>query len=262
MFFHPHTEAEIVSLKNYLQEKAAASKEDALDSWIRMVATNRLTGHSPGFFSVYTLPPNQAISPASQKRINVRRKQQPEYRNSRALILKKSKSLLKGLSPATILQLDDIGKRAVFLTKDARTTHEIADETVRLTVTSPPFLDVVQYADDNWLRYWFNNIPADQVAKQITMARTIDDWLKVMAAVFHELYRITQKGGWLAFEVGEIKKGQVKLEDYIVPLGLQAGFDCEAILINQQTFTKTSNIWGIANNAKGTNTNRIAIFRK
>ena len=27
-----------------------------------MVALNRLTGHSPGFFSVYTLPPNQATS--------------------------------------------------------------------------------------------------------------------------------------------------------------------------------------------------------
>ena len=30
--------------------------------WVRMVAVNRLTGHSPGFFSVYTLPPNQAVS--------------------------------------------------------------------------------------------------------------------------------------------------------------------------------------------------------
>ena len=26
-----------------------------------MVATNRLTGHSAGFLSVYTLPPNQAM---------------------------------------------------------------------------------------------------------------------------------------------------------------------------------------------------------
>ena len=34
----------------------------AVDDWIRMVCLNRLTGHSAGFFSVYTLPPNQAVS--------------------------------------------------------------------------------------------------------------------------------------------------------------------------------------------------------
>ena len=54
----------------------------------------------------------------------------------------------------------------------------------------------------------------------------------------------------------------MKLEEYVVPLGLKAGFDCEGIMINQQSFTKTANIWGISNNTKGTNTNRIVILRK
>ena len=43
-----------------------------MDDWIRMVALNRLTGHSAGFFSVYTLPPNQAVSVKSQRKINER----------------------------------------------------------------------------------------------------------------------------------------------------------------------------------------------
>ncbi len=67
--------------------------EDAADRWIRMVATNRLTGHSKGFFSVYTLPPNQAASAQNQLRINSTRGQAPEYRDTRALILKKSRQL-------------------------------------------------------------------------------------------------------------------------------------------------------------------------
>jgi hypothetical protein len=29
-------------------------------------------------------------------------------------------------------------------------------------------------------------------------------------------------------------------------------------MVNQQEFTKTANCWGVRNNAKGTNTNRIA----
>jgi len=39
MFYHPKTESEIVTLRNYLSEK---KEEDDIDRWIRMVATNRL----------------------------------------------------------------------------------------------------------------------------------------------------------------------------------------------------------------------------
>ena len=34
------------------------------------------------------------------------------------------------------------------------------------------------------------------------------------------------------------------------------------VLINDQKFTKTANCWGVDNMAKGTNTNRIVLFRK
>jgi hypothetical protein len=50
MFYHQQTEYELVSLRSYLQEKTSDGDADHLDDWIRMVATNRLTGHSPGFF--------------------------------------------------------------------------------------------------------------------------------------------------------------------------------------------------------------------
>jgi hypothetical protein len=63
MFYHADTEAELRTLRSYLIERHQGGKEDDLDRWIRMVATNRLTGHSPGFFSVYTLPPQ----PGSQR---------------------------------------------------------------------------------------------------------------------------------------------------------------------------------------------------
>jgi len=262
MFYHPETESEIVSLRVYLNERRESHREDALDLWIRMVATNRLTGHSSGFFSVYTLPPNQAVSQERQRKINEKRKQKPEYRDTRKLILKKTGSLTKDMSDQTSRQLRHIGSNARFLTQDARCTSEIQSHSVQLTVTSPPFLNVVQYAEDNWLRCWFNAIDPDEIAPKITMSKKIEDWCDVMGQVFEELFRITKPGGYVAFEVGEVRGGNVKLEEYVVPLGLKAGFDCESIMINQQTFTKTANIWGISNNTKGTNTNRIVILRK
>jgi len=262
MFYHPDTEKEIVSLRTYLQNRKSGCRDDMLDRWIAMVATNRLTGHSTGFFSVYTLPPNQAVSQKSQQRINLKRRQEPEYRTTHRIILNKSKSLLRRVSDAEIKSLMRAGKKAMLLTGDARSTPEIQDDAVQLTVTSPPFLDIVQYRDDNWLRCWFNGLEADTVGRSITMARTIEEWTRVMGAVFEELYRITRKGGFVAFEVGEVRKRTIRLEEHVVPLGIAAGFSCPCVVINQQQFTKTSNIWGVDNMASGTNTNRIVVFKK
>jgi len=94
------------------------------------------------------------------------------------------------------------------------------------------------------------------------MCPTVEEWSKVMGDVFKELFRITKSGGWVAFEVGEVRKGKINLDKHVVPIGIEAGFVCKAILINLQKFTKTSNIWGIDNNTFGTNTNRIVLFRK
>jgi len=262
MFFHPETEAEIVSLQKYLSKRKKDRKEDRIDRWIRMVATNRLTGHSSGFFSVYTLPPNQATQPKSQIRINRLRKQTPEYRNIKNIILKKTRTLLNRVSEQEFENLAAIRLRARFLSTDSRRTSHIKSGTIQLTVTSPPFLNIVQYSSDNWLRCWFNKIDDKATAPKITMSRTIDEWRGVMGGVFNELFRITKPGGYVAFEVGEVQNGTMKLEEHVIPLGGDAGFRCDAIIINKQEFTKTANIWGIQNNESGTNTNRIVLFQK
>jgi len=262
MFYYPDTESEIVSLRNYILEKEKNNKLTKLDKWIRMVATNRLTGHSKGFFSVYTMPPNQAVSQKRQIKINEKRNQKPEYRNVKKLIIRKTISLIKDISILQRKTLKQIHNTAIFLNNDARETKTIPDNFVQLTVTSPPFLNIVQYAKDNWLRGWFNGINIQEIEKKITMSKTIEQWTDVMQKVFNELYRITKKKGHVAFEVGEVKNGEIKLDEYVVPLGINSGFTPIGIIINNQEFTKTANIWGVKNNNKGTNSNRIVLLKK
>ena len=262
MFYHPATEYEIAVLTNYLKTREDSGNSDRIDDWIRMTATNRLTGHSKGFFSVYTLPPNQAVSIESQIKINEKRSQIPEYRDVAALILKKSRNLIKSLTAADMENLKTAGSTARFLTRDACDTHEIAPSSVTLTVTSPPFLNIVQYSADNWLRCRFNSLDAREIGEKITMSSSLAEWCGTMQAVFDELYRITVSGGWVAFEVGEVRKGEVRLDESVIPLGHKSGFECAGVLINEQDFTKTSQIWGISNKKRGTNTNRIVVFYK
>lgn len=262
MFYEAETEEEIRALRSYLILRNQTGQLDSIDQWIRMVATNRLTGHSAGFFSVYSLPPNQAVSAERQKSINAKRNQVPAYRDTHTLILKKTKDLLKNLSQEQASNLRCAAEKAQFLTSDAAATVDIVNASVQLTVTSPPFLDVVQYASDNWLRCWFCGLDAGEIGRSITMAKTLPRWEAFIAGAFKELYRITRLGGFVAFEVGEVRKGQVRLEEAVLPIGINAGFQAIGILINEQQFTKTSKCWKVKNNRQGTNSNRIVLFAR
>ena len=61
---------------------------------------------------------------------------------------------------------------------------------------------------------------------------------------------------------GEVHGGKIKLEETVVPCGVVAGLEPVLVLINDQQFTKTANCWGVNNNDKGTNTNRVGVLRK
>lgn len=257
-FYHPATLRRIVNLRKELLRRRAAGAADRVDRWIQMVATNRLTGHSPGFFSVYTLPPNQAASVRSQRRINERRNQAPPDRNVEALILRKTRSLLARLERRDRARLASAGPR--LLTASADRTPAIASGTVRLVVTSPPFLDVVDYRADNWLRCWFNGVDADKVP--LWHWTRAADWRTAMTRVFRELHRVLAPSGLVAFEVGEVRSGRLLLETLVVPAARDAALEPRLVLVNDQQFTKTSNCWGVDNRRKGTNTNRVVLLQK
>jgi hypothetical protein len=251
VFFHEDTLREIYGWRTYFQQEQL----DTVDAWLQMVACSRLTGHSTGFFSVFTLPPNLAASVVSQRKINKRRNQTPEYRNTKELILRKSKQLLRHSLPEHFWRDD-----AVLLTESADDTPQIADESVDLVVTSPPFLDTIDYEQDNWLRMWFCDIEIE--AGKIWQLKSLEDWAARMTDVFVELHRILKRTGRIAFEVGEVRKGAVLLENAVAKASFDAGFVPEKLMINAQHFTKTANCWGVSNNSKGTNSNRIVILKK
>ncbi len=260
VFYHPKTLRAICGLKSYLRNREENGELDRVDRWIRMVAINRLTGHSTGFFSVYTLPPNQAVSLKSQIRINEKRKQHPPERDVAKLILNKSKNLLSDCDAAARERLARVYEGHRLMTGPASLAPDLPANSVHLAVTSPPFLDVVDYAGDNWLRLWFCGIDAKGL--EITVLKKLEKWEEAMTAVFRDLSRVLVSGGHVAFEVGEVRGGTVKLEEAVVRSARKAGLHPRLILINDQKFAKTANCWGVDNGAKGTNTNRVVLLRK
>ena len=83
-----------------------------------------------------------------------------------------------------------------------------------------------------------------------------------MTALFCELRRVLKPGGYVAFEVGEVRRGKIRLEEAVLECGAAAGLTPLLVMINDQEFTKTANCWGVSNNNRGTNTNRIVLFQR
>ncbi len=254
-FYHPATLKKLEALRAWLAERAPLGSDDVdpVADWIRMVAINRLSGHSPGFFSGRSMPPNQAVSVKAQLKINEKLGVSPPERDVAAVIVKKSKTLLKdGCAESQV--------RASLHTGAAWDLPGIADASVDLTVTSPPFLDIVHYASDNWLRCWFAGIDPNSVA--IDMHRTEEAWTAMVHRVLAEQARILRPGGYVAFEVGEVRNGKVLLERLVWKAAEGLPFARLGVMINDQAFTKTANCWGVDNGSKGTNTNRIVLLQR
>ncbi|MEX1118357.1 MAG: DNA methyltransferase [Terrimicrobiaceae bacterium] len=255
VFFEEKTLREICGWQTYFGQRHQQKSFDVLDGWIQMVACNRLTGHSNGFFSVYTLPPNQATSVIAQRKINTKRNQVPEYRNTKALIWKKSRQLLKDPLPAGFSRND-----ATVLCGSADHSPGLPDKSVKLIVTSPPFVDTVDYLGDNWMRMWFTGLELKK--DSLWQLRSVKDWTARMTDTFTEFHRVLRTDGLIAFEVGEVRGGVLLLEHAVIEAATATGLVPECVMINSQVFTKTANCWGVDNNKKGTNSNRIVVLRK
>ncbi len=194
-FYHQDTLLQIESLRRYFKQKKQENALDDSDQWIQMTAINRLSGHSSGFFSVRSMPPNQAVTVERQKIINQRNNTIPIPKDIKSIIYKKSKILLKD-APSK-------AKNYLLLSNKSHLTHQIPNEVVSLTVTSPPFLDLVDYNKDNWLRNWF----IDTQEPDVTILKNLKDWIDFTYLTLKELCRITKNDGYIAYEVGEVRNG-------------------------------------------------------
>ena len=259
-FYHPDTYRELVNLKNFIQ-----GRPDRVNSFIELLAVSRLHGHSPGFFSVYSFP-QISIPPERQDLINKKRRQVPEYRAVAPRIIKKAAQALRdGVSS----EFNAISANNRIEGSDSRNLHWVSSNSVDLIVTSPPFLDKVDYITDNWLECWFCGVNPKHFQHKLVMCRSIEEWRQFMRDVLREMVRVLKPNCYAVVEVGEVEmaSGEIIYLDEIVAqeakqissVGKKLVVD--EVLINQQNFTKLSNCFNVENNKKGTNTNRMVVLK-
>lgn len=180
-FYHPETWRQVYNLQ-----------QASLSPTLKALVLGRLHGHSPGFFSVKTFNVISVTSGSLQTATEKHGVGDVYAKDIRQLLVKAANKFIpfEGIS----------AKGEIFRT-DARSIP-LPDGSVDLIVTSPPFLDVIDYAQVNWLRLWFLNEsePPETFIKSETAYK---DFLR---GVLTELSRVLTPDGTIVFEVGPIQR--------------------------------------------------------
>ena len=123
----------------------------------------------------------------------------------------------------------DSTSEITFILGDARKL-DLADESVDLVCTHPPYADIIQYSED-----------IDGDLSHLKMK----DFLCEMGKVADEAYRVLKKGKFCAILMGDTRKNGM-----VQPLGFEtmrlfelAGFKTKEIIIKEQHNCKATGFW-------------------
>lgn len=245
--YDQETYSQLINLKEQL-------KNTSVDNLIKSIILGRLHGHSKSFFSVWTFNvisfSKERIKEQSQKR-GIK----PEFRDVKPRILLKAKTILRDPIPEQPL--------SKIYPADSRKL-KIETGSIDLIVTSPPFLNIINYIDDNWLRFWFLDVDREELRKKIVQTANFEEYKKFIEDSMFEMNRVLKKGKYCIIEVGDVKHNSKKiyLDHVIASFAKKTGFKIEKIMINYMQSPKISKAFSRKNHDQGTQTNRCVIMKK
>jgi hypothetical protein len=90
---------------------------------------------------------------------------------------------------------------------DSRKIQTVASESVDLILTSPPYLAVLDYTWNNWVRVWW--LGRDRAAERtnLILTRREDIYQQFMHDTLMEMYRVLRPNSAAVIVVGDVKRG-------------------------------------------------------
>jgi hypothetical protein len=197
--------------------------------------------------------------------INIKRRESPDYRAVAPRVIKKAAQALRDGFSSDFFAVSSANMIEV---ADSRSMKHIPNSSVDLIVTSPPFLEKVDYLSDAWLEFWFAGIDPLPFASNMFVCSSLQDWSTFISDVMREMLRVLKPRAYAVIEVGEIdtSAGVVYLDEVVADQARHVNLSdkklvVDQVLVNQQQFSKISNSYNLENSTTGCSTNRLVVLK-
>lgn len=259
LIFHPRTLAQLCFLKRQF-----AKSTNPIDKFLIGVTLGVMHGGerkdgSSGYLSI-SMPNTFSMSPEYVRRFVQTKQLNREFRDVFKILKEKSKRTFD--KHKVLKQSGNVFKADV---KNLTKNEELKKfkGKVNLIVSSPPYLGIVNYAKQNWIRSWLFNKEPLEVSKELDDDLNLTEWVQFAKTFITELKTFLKKDGVAVFIIGDVAKSKTS----VIPLAREF---CHLITDNNlfkhlwcfsdsiDDSYKTTRIWG---DTKGsaTATDRIVI---
>ena len=260
LIFHPRTLAQLC----YLRRKLLKS-ESPVDKYLVGISLGILHGSersngTSGYASI-DMPNTFSMSSEYVRRFVQTKQLNRFYRDVFILLREKTEKLYKNHSK--------LGQSGLIVKGDVKHLSTLEalkpfHNKVNLILTSPPYLGIVNYAKQNWIRSWFMSQDPETVSKQLDDDLNLHEWIAFSKTFVMELKQFIKKDGVAVFVIGDVAKSRTS----VIPLAREFCLMVketklfENVWCFSDTITdndKTTRIWG-ETKGSATATDRIVIL--
>lgn len=230
LIFHPRTLAQLC----YLRRKLLKS-ENQIDKYLIGITLGILHGGerangSSGYASI-DMPNTFSMSPDYVRRFVQINELNRTFHDVFKLLRDKTERLYK--------KHTEIKQSGVVVKANARNLSQVEElkpfqKKVSLILTSPPYLGIVNYAKQNWIRSWFLNQKPETVSAELDDNLNLEEWIKFSKEIIIELKSFLKKDGVAVFVIGDVAKSRTS----VIPLAREF-----ARMVREQKIFK--NVWCI-----------------
>ncbi|MED5350742.1 MAG: DNA methyltransferase [Candidatus Thermoplasmatota archaeon] len=194
MIFHPNT----LSQLNYLKKEIDWKNED-VDAFLAMVLMGAMHGQSSGFLSL-SMPNTFSMGWNYVKKYKQKNNLKRPKRDVFEVIRHRCKRLLKNG------KLPGYGFAIHGDVRDLGDCKQIAESSVKMIFSSPPYLKVIKYGLYNWIRLWWLIDNHKSIDEKLDDEHSIKPYLEFMRDVLETtLPLLNQKSGIACWVIGDVK---------------------------------------------------------
>lgn len=245
LIFHPRTLAQLIYLKRKLLKS-----EKQVDKFLIGISLGILHGgernDGTSAYASIDMPNTFSMSPDYVRRFVQTKQLNRFYRDVFGLLREKTQKMFKRhvhfAAEGIVYKADVKNLSSIELLKDYRNR-------TNLILTSPPYLGIVNYAKQNWIRLWFMNQDPKSVHEELDDNLNLHEWISFAKASVVQLKTFLKDDGVAVFVIGDVAKSKTSMislaREFCLMIKENKLFD-NVWCINDSVanFNKTTRIWG------------------